>query len=131
MLYDDYEKVKRIIKPPLREIHKYANIRKKYKSMFKHLDRHHNEIVFIKCRGKSCCAGFHSLQLLDILKSWEFKILAPTPDETCKNHYNTFISRGSVEKKLLGDDGQLSVLRKDIGSCKHCKSYVLTSKTEK
>ena len=81
MLYDDYEKVKRIIKPPLREIHKYANIRKEYKSLFKHLDRHHNEIVFIKCRGKSCCADFSSLQLLDILKSWEFKILAPTPDE--------------------------------------------------
>lgn len=44
---------------------------------------------------------------------------------------NTFVSEGSIEKKLLGDDGQLSVLRKDIGSCEHSKSYVLTSKTEK
>ena len=48
--------------------------------MFKYLDRHHNEIVFIKCKDKSCCADFRSQKLFDILKLWEFKLLAPTPD---------------------------------------------------
>ena len=99
--------------------------------MFKHLDRHHNEIVSIKCKDKSCCDDFHSQQSFDILKSWEFKLLAPTPDETCQNHYNTSIQEAIVEKKLFGDYGQPSVLRKDIGSREHCKSYGLTSKTEK
>ena len=34
LLYDEYEKVKKILKPPLREIHEYADIRKQYESMF-------------------------------------------------------------------------------------------------
>ena len=52
-------------------------------------------------------------------------------DETCQNHYNTFIQEASVEKKTFGEDGQPLVLRKDLGSCEHCKSYGFTSKTEK
>ena len=51
--------------------------------MFKHLDGHRNEIVFIKCKDKSCCADFRSQQLFGLLKLWEFKLLAQTPDETC------------------------------------------------
>ena len=99
--------------------------------MFKHLDRYYNEIVFIKCRDKSCCADFPSQQLFDILKSREVKLLAATLDEACQNHYNTFIHEASVEKKLFDDDGQPSVMKKDIGSCQNCKSYGFTSKTEK
>lgn len=94
-------------------------------------NRHHNEIVFIKCKDKSCCADFRSQELFDILKSWVFKVLAATLDETCQNHYNTFIQESSAEKKLLGDDGQPSVLKTDVRSFEHCKSYGLTSNTEK
>ena len=57
--------------------------------------------------------------------------MAPTPDETCQNHYNTFIQQASIENKMFGDSGQPSVLRKGIESCEHCKSYGFTSKTEK
>ena len=83
LLYGDYEKVKKFLKSPLREIHEYEDIRKEYASMFKHLDGRHNEIVFIKCKDKSCCADFRSQQLFDLLKLWEFKLLAQTSDETC------------------------------------------------
>ena len=68
--------------------------------MFKHVDRHYNEIVFTKCKDKSCCVNFRSQQLFGILKSWEFELLAPTPTETCQNHYNTFIQEVSVEKNV-------------------------------
>ena len=91
LLYDDYEKLKKFLKSPLREIHEYSYIRKEYESMFKHLDRYHDEIVFIKCKDKSCCVDFGSQHLFHILKSCEFKLLAPTADGTCQNHYNTFI----------------------------------------
>ena len=69
LLYDDYEKVKKFLKSPLIEIHEYADIRKEYESVFKHRDRHHNEIFFIKCKDKSCCVDFRSQKLFDILRS--------------------------------------------------------------
>ena len=42
------KKLKKFLKSPLREIHEYADIRREYESVLKHLDRHHNEIIFIK-----------------------------------------------------------------------------------
>ena len=87
LLHDDYEKVKKLLKSTLREIYEHADIRKEYESIFKHLD----ELVFIKFKDKSCCVNFRSKQLSDILKSWEFKLVAPTPDKTCHNRYNNFI----------------------------------------
>ena len=35
------------------------------KAMFRHLDRHSNEVMFIRCKDRACCAEWQSSELRD------------------------------------------------------------------
>lgn len=46
-------------------------------------------------------------------------------------HYDTFLQDCQSENSQVGDDGQPSVVRKDLGRCNICKAYSFTSTNEK
>ena len=60
LLFDDYDRVKSFLKTPIRDLHKYLDLLKEFKEMFAHIDRHLNEVTFIKCEKSSCCGNFKS-----------------------------------------------------------------------
>ena len=55
LVWNDYDKVKEFLSCPLNQLHKYPELTAEFKQMFLHLDRHLNEIVFVKCNDGSCC----------------------------------------------------------------------------
>ena len=55
LVWKDCEQVKEFLKSPIRDAHKYSLLRKEFLEMFTHMDRHKNEIAFIKCNNSTCC----------------------------------------------------------------------------
>ena len=53
--HDDYERVKACLSCPIRDINKYSDLVQEFKKMFEHIDRHTNEISFVKCQDQPCC----------------------------------------------------------------------------
>ena len=56
--FDDYDKVKSCLNSPLRDLYQYAGILKEFQGCNKHMDRHQNEIIYVKCKDPSCCTAF-------------------------------------------------------------------------
>ena len=133
LLSEDYDEVKDFLKCPIRDIHKYAALREEFLDMFRHLDRHRNEIVIVKCDDRSCCKPFRSPDVLNYLKSSDMKLQAPVLDNRFRGHYVTFFSQlsSSDAEKRFGDDGQPSVAAKKLGKCDFCPNDGFSSVTEK
>ena len=64
-LYEDYENIKLLLNAPLKDVHKFSALVDEYKKMFKHLDRHRNEVVFMKREDDLCFSEFRSTSFLE------------------------------------------------------------------
>ena len=129
LLFDDYETVKKFLACPLRDIHQYSSLLREYKCMFEHIDRHLNEIVFIKCDDRSCCEEWKSTGLKKFLQKFKMRLFAPSITTTC-GHYDTFLQSTIKDENIYGSSGQPSCLKDDLGKCNICSSYHFKSKTE-
>ena len=127
-------KLKKILNCPIRDLHKYAEICKEFTKMHQHLDRHLNEIVFVKCEDLSCCKKWQSKDILQHFGGIQSNIKFPSPmlSKARKGHYNTFPQECLNESKRYGHDGQPSAPNKKLGTCPSgCKFYRFKSKTGK
>ena len=131
LLYNDYERVKSFLKAPLREIHTFIDLQNEYQILLKHLDRHHNEIIFVKCTDVTCCGVFHSENIKSFLLKYNNRIPVPTKDTHHEGHFKTFLQMEKGSDYSYGDDEQPSVVKNAIGKCEFCPNYSFTSKTEK
>ena len=82
LLSSDYEKVKEFLSCPLNKLHQYSELHAEFKQMFQHLDRHLNEIVFLKCDDRSCCSPWKSEELRKFLE----KFFAPSLGNYIEGH---------------------------------------------
>ena len=130
LLYNDYETVKTFLKCPIRDLHKFSNLVIEYKYMFEHIDRHANEIIFMKCDDRSCCKKWESPGLKEFLKKFKMMLFAPTITTSC-GHYDTFLQSSNKVEHVFGSSGQPSVVMDDLGKCDHCPNYYFKSKTER
>lgn len=130
LLYDDYDRVRACLKCPLRSLHEYSDIVNEMKGMLRHIDRHLNEIIFIKCSDKSCCGEFRSQAAKDFLGE-AMRLPSPSQSSVYKGRYNTFLQETMNTSKRFGDTGQPNAEKKALGSCPICPSFSFKSKTEK
>lgn len=136
--WDDLENVKRFFKAPLRDIHQFSELSNECKRMFRHLDRHLNEIVFVRCNDRSCCSEWQSDNLQRYLQAFDFRFPAPTFDVIHEGHYDTFLQRSIKQIRLtndsefnFADDGQPLATKAALGSCSFCPMFRFKSKTER
>ena len=130
LLFDDYEKVKKFLASPLRDVHNFTNLLKEYKSLFMRIDRHANQVIFTKCEDRSCCQEWRSTSLQEFLLNFKMLLFAPSITTTC-DHYDTFLQSCMKSKHNLGSTGQPSSDEGDLGKCEICTNYWFLSKTEK
>ena len=70
--------------------------------MFSHLNRHLNEIVFMRCYDSQCCGPWNSESLKEFLL-----------------------------RNRFGQDGRPTAEMHNLGKCWHCPNYFFKSKTAK
>ena len=132
MKWGNYSTVKDLFKAPLRDLHQYKDLKNECKSMFRHLDRHSNEVVFMRCKDRSCCTEWQSSELRDHLAIFDFRLPAPVFGTFRDGHLDTFLQRleekGNGQK--YGDEGQPTVVANRLEKCSMCYSYKFKSKTE-
>lgn len=68
LLYNDYDKAKSLLRASIRYIPQNFDFVKEFKDMFRHTDKHANEIIFIWCENSTCCREFHSIELKHFFK---------------------------------------------------------------
>ena len=95
------------------------------------MDRHLNEISFIKCGNPECCDPFTSALFEEFIKASDKKLKAPTLSSEKDGHYKTFLEECINANPRFGHTGQSSAQGNDLGRCTVCPNYSFTSKTEK
>ena len=70
--WNDFENVKRFFKAPVHDLSKYKELIVECNKMFFHLDRDLNEVVFVKCKDKTCCKECLSKDLYNHLNQFKF-----------------------------------------------------------
>ena len=79
--YNDYDNVHASLSCPLRDIkaRKYRNIEKQIREMLLHIQRHRNEVIFMKCSDSNCSHCMQNLvkakKLFAMLKQIGMKFL--------------------------------------------------------
>lgn len=116
LLYEDYDRVKASLECPLRSLHEYKDILDEFKEMNPHMDRHLNEVIFIKCNDQFCCSEFRYTEAKDFLGK-ERKFPSPSESVSYKGHLNTFLQDAIDKNKRFSDAGQPSTEAKALGSC--------------
>ena len=110
----------------------YLDLQNECKSMFHHLDRHSNEVVFIRCKDRSRCTEWQSSELRDHIAILDFRLLAPVFETFLDGHFDTFLQqleeKGNGQK--CGDEGQPTAVPNRLEKCSMCYSYKFKSKTE-
>ena len=119
---------KRFLKATIRGIYAYAEIRNEFVKMFQHMDRHLNEVSFIKCGNPECCDPFTSTLFEEFIKASDKKLKAPTLSSEKDGHYKTFLEECINANPRFG---QPSAQGNDLSRCTVCPNYSFTSKTEK
>ena len=130
LLFKDYEEVQATLKSNIRDLPKHSSVLSEFKSMHQHLDRHLNEVIFVKCNDGTCCSPFKSEKVLNFFGGHD-KIRFPSPSLNKNGHYNTFLQEILNKKKRYGDSGQPNAEDADLGMCSFCPSFAFKSKTEK
>lgn len=129
LLFNDYDAVKACLKSPLRDLYQHADIIKEFHECNKHIDRHLNEIIFVKCEDNSCCTDFRSEK---IKEHFQGVVRFPSPSESkeYRGRFNTFLQEQLNPEKRFGDKGQPSA-ENELGQCAYCPAFSFKSKTEK
>ena len=123
--------MKAFLDSPVDSINVYNGISKEYQSMFKHIDRYANEIVFTKCTDHECCSEWSTKDLFAFLSKYNMKLFAPTKSEKHVGHFNSFLQACTSINNEFRSSGQPSVEEKNLVKYDHCPEYPFKSKTEK
>ena len=135
----DHDKVHRLLKAPLKEIRDgstHTVLLNQFKFLLEHVDRHHNEIIFLKCNEITCshCTKnpVRATEVFSFLKERKMKLFYPMPSKDHKGHFCTFLEMCNVKPEELPDpDQHLPSYDSDLGHCTYCPKFVFMSKTEK
>ena len=65
--WSDFERMKGYLKAPARDLHNFSSFTNERKCMLKHLDRHLNELCFMRCNDRSCCSVLRSEPLQEYI----------------------------------------------------------------
>ncbi|CAB4044267.1 PREDICTED: uncharacterized protein LOC105443326 [Paramuricea clavata] len=130
LLFNDYDDVKACLKSPLRDLHQYADLIKEFNECNKHIDRHLNEIIFVKCDDSSCCNDFRSKKVKEHFQGI-VKFPSPSESKEYRGRFNTFLQEEINPEKRFGDEGQHTADNADLGKCAYCPAFSFKSKTEK
>ena len=82
--------------------------------MLKHVDRHLNEVVSMKCSNK-CRGSWISKEVFTFTKDHGMRLFTPTISTNCDGHYETFLKSCLATEHKYGDWGQPSKTEKDLG----------------
>ena len=131
LLWDDYNKVKEFFKAPVRELHTFSSLIDECMTMFQHVDRHLNELCFMRCNDKSCCSVWRSNSLKEYFGNFDFQLFAPIFSTCRSGHFDTFLQCNVAATHVYGDAYQPTAVKNDLGKCDFCPSYCFKSKTER
>ena len=112
LLWEDYERVKKYFDCPLNSIHEHSDLQKKFTTLFKHINRHANEIVFIRCKDgdqtkprcfyknstSGCSRLFFQKRLVDTIHFFKITYLTSTNTVTQRNQQ---LSRKTLESAFI------------------------------
>ena len=131
-IFNDHTAVKNFLAAPLRDYHKFKDIQNEFKHMLRHIDRHANEVIFMKCSDPSCCKEWEAKDVYRFLCKQGLRLPAPKMSKTHPGHYMTFmeVSALSKEETVNGDSGKSSVEKANLGKCNLCPAYCYSSKTD-
>ena len=129
-LFIDYDHVLAYLKSPIRDLHKYSDLLLEFKQMHGHMDRHLNEVVFVKCENRSCYDKFRSKVTIEMLGA-ERRLPSPSPNRNLKGHYSTFLQEIFNEEKIFDNEGQPTAMEKNLGRCNFCPDFSFKSATER
>ena len=95
--------------------------------MFRHVDRHANELDFIWCKDHSCCGDWQFKTIFQC-----FKVPTLVLRTFYEDHFDTFL--WCIEKKgdgqIYGDENQPTVVVSSLSKCSMCPNYRFSSKME-
>lgn len=105
------------------------------RAMLKHITRHRNAVIIIKCQDTNCphCSQ-HPIVAKKLFQFlMERDMFTPLSSTDNNGHYCTFIEICSKKKDELpiGDYGMPSAAGSDLGNCPYCPWFTFLSKTEK
>ena len=86
-----------------------------------HIDRHLNEVIFVKCEDSSCCTAFRSKNVKEHFNGI-VKFVSPCCTTTTPFYRNT-----STQINGCVDDGQPTAVANNLG---RCPAFSYKSKTE-
>ena len=132
LLRTDIDQIRLYLKTSVRKLHEFSQLRVEFLKMFVHMDRHLNEITFIRCRDRSCCSEWRSEKLRNFLGKTNYRLPAPAlKSKYLEGHYATFLEHSKSNFDTFGDEGQPTSTSKKLGSCDFCPSYNLSQKLKK
>ena len=78
-MHDDYNDVQCFLRCPLHDIKagKFQSIAKEMQAMLKHIRRHRNEVIIIKCQNENCPHCSQHPIIFQFLKERYMKMFAP------------------------------------------------------
>ena len=137
----DHEQVSKFLKAPLREIRDgstYANLIQEFRFLLAHVNRHYNEIMFLKCQESGCthCTQnpVRAKEVFSFLTGRKMKLFYPLPSSEHVGHFSTYLEMCSKKPEQLPEaDSHLPSYKDNdgLGRCPHCPNFVFLSKTEK
>ena len=127
--WNDQDTIKEYFKAPVRDLHKYSELSNESKSMFNHLDRHLNDIVFVRFQDLTCCGEWQSSSVKESLAKNEYRLPAPNMSKQYEGHYETYLL--SLSESSFGFDHsfQPSVKIARLGKREICPSFYFKSMT--
>ena len=130
--WDDLENLQKFFKVSVRDLYKYSSLNKEFKDMFCHVDRHSNELVFIRCKNYYCCADWWFDKHRGHLSMFQFKVPAPVLETFYEGHFDTFLQRieRKADEKVYGNENQPTVVTSGLGKCSMCPNYRFSSKRQ-
>ena len=126
----DHDRIHEFLKAPLGRLKQYPDLLEEMKFMLAHIQRHRNEIVYMKCQNPTCEHCTNNPPTATEFFSQE-KLFSPMPSQLHEGHYCTFLEMCSKLPNELGilDCGMPSAANSDLKSCPDCPAYVFLSKT--
>ena len=96
--------------------------------MIKHMDRRHNELIFVKCEDHDCShcqqSPVQAKRAFQFLKG-HIIFFVPTPSDKHPGHYHTYHEMCQLKPSSLlkGDAGMPSLASDMLGRCSICPGY--------
>ena len=100
LLLTDYDHVLACLQSRIRDRHRYSDLLLEFKQIHGHIDRHLNEVVFVKCENRSCCDEFRSKVAKEILEQ-RGDSLRPHQTEIRKDIIILFSKKYLIKKSFL------------------------------